>query len=311
MQTVRLGRTDLEVSVAGLGCGGHSRLGMATGHSEAHAVSVVRHALDLGINFIDTARGYGTEAAVGKAIKGRRETVVLSTKVSPGRGDARLTPAQLIESLEKSLARLATDYIDVFHLHGMRADQYPYCAEVLIPEMQRQRDAGKIRFLGVTEAFGRDSGHEMFEIALPDDHFDVIMVGFNLLNPSARTRVFSHTRAKGVGTLIMFAVRRALSQPAVLGELLHGLVDAGLVDAALAQADPLGFLAAHAEIESLVQAAYRFCRHEPGAHVILTGTGSVAHLDANVAAIQAPRLPAEIGEKLEALFGAVDSVSGN
>jgi L-galactose dehydrogenase len=88
---------------------------MATGHSEAHAVSVVRHALDLGINFIDTARGYGTEPAVGKAIKGRRETVVLSTKVSPGRGDARLTPAQLIESLEKSLARLATDYIDVFH----------------------------------------------------------------------------------------------------------------------------------------------------------------------------------------------------
>lgn len=56
MQTTTLGRTGLEVSVAGLGCGGHSRLGMAYGKDEAHAAGVVSHALDLGINFIDTAR---------------------------------------------------------------------------------------------------------------------------------------------------------------------------------------------------------------------------------------------------------------
>ncbi|MCC7019535.1 MAG: aldo/keto reductase [Ardenticatenales bacterium] len=86
MQTVRLGRTGLDVSVVGLGCGGHSRLGMATGHDEAHAVRSVQHALDLGIGFIDTARSYGTEAAVGKALRGRRSDVVLSTKASEGRG---------------------------------------------------------------------------------------------------------------------------------------------------------------------------------------------------------------------------------
>ena len=180
-----------------------------------------------------------------------------------------------------------------------------------MPEMQRLRDAGKIRFLGVTEAFSRDFKHEMFETTLADDHFDVVMVGFNLLNPSARVRVFPQTLEKDVGTLIMFAVRRALSQPAALAELLRTMVDEGRVDAELAQEDALGFIAAHPGIESLVQAAYRFCRHEPGAHVILTGTGNVAHLDANVAAIQAPQLPVEIGVRLEALFGAVDSVSGN
>ena len=299
------------MSVAGLGCGGHSRLGMATGHNETHAVKVVEHALGLGINFIDTARAYGTEPAVGKAIKGRRETVVISTKVSPGRGDAHLSADQLVDSLEKSLTRLGTDYVDVLHLHGVSAAQYPYCVEVLVPEMQRLRDAGKIRFLGVTEAFSRDFKHEMFETTLADDHFDVVMVGFNLLNPSARVRVFPQTLEKDVGTLIMFAVRRALSQPAALAELLRTMVDEGRVDAELAQEDALGFIAAHPGIESLVQAAYRFCRHEPGAHVILTGTGNVAHLDANVAAIQAPQLPVEIGVRLEALFGAVDSVSGN
>jgi aryl-alcohol dehydrogenase-like predicted oxidoreductase len=61
----------------------------------------------------------------------------------------------------------------------------------------------------------------------------------------------------------------------------------------------------------LTEAAYRFCRHEPGAEVILTGTGNVEHLEANLAAIQGPPLAPEIVERLRGLFGAVDSVSGN
>ena len=73
MQTVRLGRTGLEVSVAGLGCGGHSRLGMAKGHDVHHAADMVRRALDLGITYIDTARAYGTEEAVGLGLEGRRD----------------------------------------------------------------------------------------------------------------------------------------------------------------------------------------------------------------------------------------------
>ncbi len=61
----------------------------------------------------------------------------------------------------------------------------------------------------------------------------------------------------------------------------------------------------------MVEAAYRFCRHEPGAHVVLTGTGDPAHLKANIEAILAPPLAPEILARLEAIFGAVDSVSGN
>ncbi len=75
MQTVRLGRTGLEVSVAGLGCGGRSRLGMTKGRDVHHAADMVRQALDLGINLIDTARAYGTEEAVGLGVKGRRDQV--------------------------------------------------------------------------------------------------------------------------------------------------------------------------------------------------------------------------------------------
>ncbi len=80
MQKVRLGRTGLEVSVAGLGCGGHSRLGMARGKDVHYAADMVRRALDLGITYIDTARAYGTEEAVGLGLKGRRDEAVISTK---------------------------------------------------------------------------------------------------------------------------------------------------------------------------------------------------------------------------------------
>ncbi len=312
MEFVTLGRTGLEVSVAGLGCGGHSRLGLATGKDEKHAAGIVTAALDLGINFIDTARAYGTERAVGAAIKGRRDQVILSSKASPGWGDERLSAAGLRESLEKSLVRLGTDCIDVFHLHGVTAAQYPHCVAELVPELKRQRDAGKIRFLGITERFVSDTSHEMLAAALPDDHFDVVMVGHNLLNPSARKRVFPLTMQKQVGTLIMFAVRRALTHPDAARSVLEQLTEAGQVAAADTDAQaPLAFLVDHPEVASLIEAAYRFCRHEAGAHVVLTGTGSVAHLEENVAAILAPPLPPDLTNRLEQIFGRVDSVSGN
>lgn len=317
MQTVRLGRTNAVVSAAGLGCGGHSRLGMSSGASAEEASRVVSAAIDLGITFIDTARLYGTEEAVGLGVKGRRDQVFISTKASPtrggpGKGDELITPQALTESLEGSLKRLATDRIDLFNLHGVTLADYEACMESLLPELKRQQAAGKIRHIGITEAFGVDTAHAMLARALREAHFDVVMAGFNLLNPSARRTVFPATQANDIGTLIMFAVRRALSHPEVLRDTVAKLLASGEVAAgAVDPADPLKFLRDHPGIASEVEAAYRFCRHEPGAHVILTGTGSVDHLKANIAAINAPALPPEISTQLAAIFGAVECVSGN
>ena len=312
MQTVRLGRTGLEVSVAGLGCGGHSRLGMAKGKDIHHAADLVRAALDLGVTFIDTARAYGTEEAVGLGLRGRRDEAVISTKAGAGRGGELVTPKQMAGYVDESLAKLATDHIDVFLLHGLTPAQFPYANDVLMPELRRAQAAGKIRFIGASEQFGVDTGHALLGQALAADPFDVVMVGFNLLNPSARRRVFPKTQEKDVGTLIMFAVREALSHPDELKKVVGELIARGEVDAAKVDADdPLGFLAAAPGAPSVVEAAYRFCRHEPGAQVILTGTGDPEHLKANVDAILKPPLPAEVLARLEAIFGAVDSVSGN
>ncbi|HZZ89998.1 MAG TPA: aldo/keto reductase [Caulobacteraceae bacterium] len=314
MQTVRLGRTGLEVSVAGLGCGGHSRLGMARGKDVHHAADMVRAALDLGVSFIDTARAYGTEEAVGIGLKGRREAAVISTKAGIGRGSGELvSAADMARYVDDSLRKLATDHIDVFLLHGVTLPQYDHATTVILPELQRLQEAGKLRFIGASEQFGGDTGHALLGKALgEDDPFDVVMVGFNLLNPSARRRVFPLTKAKDVGTLIMFAVRETLSHPDQLRKVVGELIERGEINPAKVDAaDPLGFLRDAPGAPSVVEAAYRFCRHEPGAHVILTGTGDPAHLKANVDAILARPLPAAVLARLDAIFGQVDSVSGN
>ncbi len=313
MEYTTLGRTGLRVSVAGLGGGGHSRLGQAYGASRAQSVAVVKRALDLGINFIDTAIVYGTEDIVGEGVRGRREKVVLSSKalVRQDRADSALiTAEEFTRRLDQSLARLGTDYIDVYSLHGVTVDELDHARRVILPVLLEARAKGKIRFLGITERFIIDTTHAMLQEALKDDVWDVVMVGFNLLNQSARTRVFPVTRQKRIGVQNMFAVRRALSDERGLKEALAKAHAAGQLDlGALDAGDPLGFLRAHAG--SLIEAAYRFCRHEPGIDVVLTGTGKIDHLTENVAAINGPPLPPAARERLAALFGAVDCISGD
>jgi aryl-alcohol dehydrogenase-like predicted oxidoreductase len=214
--------------------------------------------------------------------------------------------------IDDSLAALDTDRIDILHLHGVQPQHYERAVEEYLPLLERARSAGKIRFLAISEVFVRDPGHAMLPRAIDDGHFDVVMVGFNLLNPSARERVFRRAIEEDIGTLIMFAVRRALSQPEELARVCAELEQKGVLPAgALDADDPLGFLVREGRAESVVEAAYRFCRHEPGAHVVLTGTGSPEHLAANIEAIEKGPLSPEDLTRLKELFGAVDFISAN
>jgi L-galactose dehydrogenase len=313
VDTVVFGRTGLSVSVAGLGCGGHSRLGQSYGASADDSVRLVRRALDLGINYIDTAHAYATEQIVGKAVRGRRDRVVISTKVSPRNREGELLDrAGLRAAVQASLTKLGTDWIDVYHLHGVGDGEYAACVTELVPELERLRDEGTIRFLALSERFGSDSAHTMLQRALADDCWDVMMVGFNPLNPSARDRVFSVTRETDVAIEVMFAVRRALSNPDELSRIAGELVEQGRIDGTgLDVDDPLGFLVHEGGASSVVEAAYRFSRHEPGCHVVLTGTGNLEHLEENVQSINAPPLPTADLERLRTLFGHLDHLSGN
>jgi aryl-alcohol dehydrogenase-like predicted oxidoreductase len=313
VETVIFGRTGVEVSVVGLGCGGHSRLGQTYGATAKQSIAVVHRALDLGVNYIDTAHAYATEQIVGRALRRKRGKALISTKVSPrGSGGALCDASDLREAVHASLRKLDTDWIDVYHLHGVRLDDYDYCVAELVPELERLRDEGTIRFVAVSEAFASDPGHTMAQRAVQDDCWDVMMIGFNVLNPSARDRVFTATRAKDIAVEVMFAVRRVLSRPEELTRVAAELVADGHLDAAdVDRDDPLGFLVHEGGAGSVVEASYRYARHEPGCQVVLTGTGNREHLEQNVRSINLPPLPGADLERLRTLFGHLDHLSGN
>ncbi len=313
MDKILLGNTGFLVSRMGLGCGGHSRLGLSQGKSEDEAAHLVREALDLGINFIDTAESYRTESAVGKGIKGvPRDQVYISTKVGSRDEVGDVTPEDMRARFHACLERLQTDYIDVFNLHGVNPDEYTHARDTLLPALQDLKQQGKIRAIGITEQFIYDTDHRMLIPAVRDDPWEVVMVGFSILNQSARETVLPVTQEKKIGTQCMFAVRRALSRPDALTELIGGLATDGLVDPAnFDMANPLSLLVKEGVAASIEEAAYRFCLHEPGMDIILSGTGNVDHLKANAHSLSLPPLPPEIVSQLGKMFAGVDTVSGN
>lgn len=310
MEYVTLGRTGLEVSVAGLGCGGFSRLGLGTGKSEAEAVALVRQALDLGINLLDTAAVYGTESVVGRAITSvPRDSVVIATKAWIPRSEGRSAAERAVASLDNSLRQLGTDYVDIFQLHGVSPRTYDRAVEIIAPALAREREKGKIRHLGVTETGSSDPEHAMAERAVEDGIWDVVMIAFHMMHQNARDKVFPRTIANRVGTLLMFAVRNIFSRPERLATALGELTARGELPRWLADApNPLGFLLHDGGARTIPEAAYRFVRHEPGVDVVLFGTGDPGHLRANIDAVLAPPLPLADRQTLAKLFGRLVGV---
>lgn len=309
MDYVTFGRTGLTVSVMGLGCGGPSRVGQSTGSDDAESVRIIRTAMDAGVNFLDTAEAYKTESLVGEALRGvDRENVVISTKKSYRE---EISPKLVRKGLEESLKRLRTDYIDIYNFHGVNPEHYPMLRDEILPTFFDLRDEGKIRFIGVSEMFNEDKTHQMMVDSLPDDVWDVAMIGFNILNQTAREKVFPGTIEKDVAVQIMFAVRRALSQPDKLREAMQQLINAGQVDPAdVDMDDPLVFVLEESDATSIVDASYRFCRYEPGVHVVLSGTGNPAHLQANIDSLCKPPLPDDVVAKLRHIFRNASAVTG-
>lgn len=306
-----LGRTGMKVSVAGLGCGGHSRLGQSRGATEQESVRVVRRALELGVTHVDTAAAYGTEEIVGKGIEHQRDRVVISTKVRPRTRDGvAISGTDVRDTVHQSLRRLRTDTIDLLYLHGVLESDYDRCVNELLPEVLRLQSQGHVRFIGITESFNIDPSHLTLRRALQDDYWDVMMIGFNILNPSARRLIMPETMKRNIGTTAMYAVRRALASPEELSEVVRRLVSEGFVNAEEVDlSDPLGFLVHAGGASSVVDAAYRFVRHEPGLHVTLTGTGNTEHLEHNVRSINRPRLPASDLSALAHLFGHIEHLA--
>lgn len=316
MDRVRLGRTDLEVSVACLGTGGHSRLGQNSGGTFEESADVVRAALDHGIDFIDTASTYGTESMVGAAIKGRRESVVVSSKIPLIRDQATFADndyvdaVELTRRVEETLKRLGTEFVDVLYLHGVVAGQYDHAVQEALPVLDRLRRDGKIRYTAISERFSVEPQHDMLELAVQDGLFDVIMVGLNMMNQTALRSVLPAASAYDIGVQAIYAVRGKLATAEQARALVSEAIRLGEADPDVIDTDdPFGFVTGPGGASSLVEACYRFVRHAPGVDTVVTGTGNIDHLLTNIRSIGLPPLPEPVLDRLGSIFGGVVSVT--
>jgi aryl-alcohol dehydrogenase-like predicted oxidoreductase len=154
MQSTSLGRLD--VPRIGLGVMGMSAFYTGAGRDEAESIRTIRHAVDLGVTHLDTAEVYGpyvNEELLGRAIKGRRDEVVLATKFGlvshTGRPGPDSTPANIHTAVDGSLRRLGTDRIDLYYQH--RVDPTTPIEET-VGALSELVEAGKVRHIGLSEA---------------------------------------------------------------------------------------------------------------------------------------------------------------
>jgi len=147
MRYVKLGKTDIDVSVLALGCWAFAGGKFWGPQDDQDSVDTIHAALDLGINFLDTAEAYekGTsERIVGRALKGRRDKVILASKVA---SPEHYHPAAMVAACEETLKNLETDYLDLYYLHWP-AMEVPF--DEPMEGLQRLLDQGKIRAAGIS-----------------------------------------------------------------------------------------------------------------------------------------------------------------
>lgn len=308
-----LGRTGLRVSLLGVGTGGPSNFGQGSGVPEADIHRLVRRALDVGVNIFDSAAGYReSEAILGRALRGvPRDRYYVATKFTPEEDNEIASAADVVASVERSLTRLQTDFVEVLQFHGVRPQRYYEVMERLMPTALKLRDQGKCRWLGITEQYGEDGAHEMLQMALQDDHFDTAMVGYNMLNQSADHLVYPQCLERNVGVFIMFAVRRVLAAQDRLEQTIAELKQRGLIAPdAVPDRRPLDWLI-HGHVESVPSAAYKYTAMHQATSTVLSGTANLAHFEDNLRALEDPKLPAVDYARLQHLFGHITDPIGN
>jgi len=205
MRKNRFGRTGLQVSAIGFGGFPMTAVNRARAwngpapEGRRTAIATMHRALDLGINFFDTAPHYGdgySETLIGEVMRTRRAECVLATKISWEHMD----PEGVAKSVEGSLARLQTDYVDIVQVHGViftAAD----CAAILggpLEGLRRLRDQGKLRYTGVTT----EEPHSCLPL-MESNAFDVVQLNYNIMYQAAALHALKTAGALDLGVVTM------------------------------------------------------------------------------------------------------------
>ncbi|WP_409275175.1 aldo/keto reductase [Neobacillus sp. SCS-31] len=211
VRKTRLGRTELEVNPIGMGTnavGGHN---IYPNIDETASFDMIRVGLENGLNFFDTAYYYGlgrSEEIIGQVVKeaGKRSETVIATKASYTFAGNEVVhnndPAFLTRSVEESLKRLQSDYIDLFYIHFPDKDTPK---DEAVGALKRLKDEGKIRAIGVS-----NFSLEQLKEANKDGYIDVYQGEYNLLNRSAEQGLFPYFREKNISFIPYFPLAKGL-----------------------------------------------------------------------------------------------------
>jgi aryl-alcohol dehydrogenase-like predicted oxidoreductase len=203
MQHRRLGNAGPMVSAVGLGA--MSFAGVYGSAEDAESEATVARALELGVTFIDTANVYGaghSEEVVGRAIAGRRTDVVLATKFGGGGGAGLGRRDQVRPALEESLARLGTDYVDLYYLH--RVDPSTPIEET-VGAMADLVSAGLIRYIGLSEA-----APATIRRAHATHPITALQTEYSLFSREPEVEILPTTRELGIGFVAYSPLGRGL-----------------------------------------------------------------------------------------------------
>jgi aryl-alcohol dehydrogenase-like predicted oxidoreductase len=323
MQLRVFGRTGMQFSVLGFGCGAVG--GLMVRGDPADQERTIARAIASGVNYFDTAVQYGngeSEKNLGRVLQRLKPAnVAVGTKVRlPPSEFGRIADAVTM-SLEGSLARLRLDQVDIFHLHnaitetggGLALSVRQVLGDV-VPAFERLRRQGKTRFLGITAVGDTAALHQVI-----DAHaFDSAQVVYNMLNPSAAEdlptnypaqdygRLFDHTKAAGVGVVgIRVLAGGALSGSAerhpIASPAPEPIGSAMSYDADLDRARRLAPLVKEGFATSLTEAATRFALSHPAMGTILVGMATPQQFEDALAAVQKGPLPRVALDRLSAL----------
>jgi L-galactose dehydrogenase/L-glyceraldehyde 3-phosphate reductase len=325
MEYRTLGRTGLRVSALGFGCGNVG--GLMVRGSAAERERAVGRALELGINYFDTAPSYGDELSerhLGQALRALRATPYVGTKfrlLASERGDFG---GAITRSLEASLGRLGMERVDLLQLHNLIAPSHPRgvtaseVADQVMPALERLRQQGKIGFYGITALGETPAVHAVIDSGAPY----TAQVCYNLLNPSAGAalppgypaqdfgRLLDRTRARQVGVIVI----RVLAAGALSGQHERHPVAVPEVDPIasgpdygtdVTRARSLEPLVKEGHAGSLVEAALRFAIAHDAVGTVLLGYSSQAHLEAAADAMSKGPLSTAALDRLRALWTAM------
>ena len=323
MQLRVFGRTRMQLSVLGFGCGAVGGL-MVRGDPLDQERTIAR-AITAGVNYFDTAVQYGngeSEKNLGRVLQRLKPAnVTVGTKVRLPTADFGRVADAVAKSLEGSLARLRLDRADILHLHnaitetgGGEALSVRQVLGDVVPAFQRLRQQGKTRFLGLTAVGDTAALHQVIDARA----FDSAQVVYNMLNPSAAAglpaaypaqdyaRLFDHTRAAGVGVVgIRVLAGGALSGSAerhpIASPPPEPIGSAMSYDADLVRAYRLMPLVKEGFAASLTEAATRFAISHPVMGTIPVGMATPQQFEDALAAVQKGPLPHAALERLTAL----------